>query len=108
MACLQLWLIMRRYRMRGGDFLRALTFGPVVALLTMVAAESIGNSVAASFVPDTLHPMTLAALKFILIGVTFAGITIVCVRFLAEDTLRRTVDVLPKGVRPMAARLLRF
>jgi O-antigen/teichoic acid export membrane protein len=108
MAITQLWLIMRQYRMPTVDFARNIAFGPLVALLTMVAAQSVGNSVTLSIHPGALSATQLAVVQLLLTTVTYATVTLICVRFLAEETLRRTVEVLPKGFQPAVRRVLRF
>ncbi len=108
MAVIQLWLIMRQYRMPTIDFARNVAFGPAVALLTMIAAQSVGNSVTLSIHPGALSAKQLAAIQLLLTAATYIAVTLVCVRFLAEETLRRTVEVLPKTFQPAVKRVLRF
>ncbi|MBL9140363.1 MAG: oligosaccharide flippase family protein [Phycisphaerae bacterium] len=107
-AVWQIATVMKRYKMPTSELLRALLMGPLVGLLTMVTAISLGDSVSQSVDPRALHPKTDDLIRLAVTGTTFAAISIVCIRFIAEGTLRRTVEVMPEGLRKKTERLLRF
>ncbi len=111
MAVVAIWqivIVMRRFRMPFPEMARTMFLGPVVGVLTMVTAISLGDSVAQSIHPASLHPMGVNVLRVLVTGGAFALITIVCVRFIAETTLRRTIEVMPDRVRERVSRLLRL
>jgi hypothetical protein len=96
-ALAQLVWIMRQFKVEARDMVQHLTFGPALALLTALAAQSIGHSIRES--------MTLPAgrvgsgVEFITVATVYCTLIILGVRFTAEETLRTTVDVLPASAR---------
>jgi hypothetical protein len=96
-ALAQLVWIMRQFKVEARDMVQHLTFGPALALLTALAAQSIGHSIRES--------MTLPAgrigsgVEFITVATVYCTLIILGVRFTAEETLRTTVDVLPAPAR---------
>jgi hypothetical protein len=93
----QLVWIMRQYQVSPRDMVQHLTFGPALALLTALAAQSIGHSIQESM---ALSEGRLGAgLEFIAVATIYCTLIILGVRFTAEETLRATVDVLPAPAR---------
>ena len=96
-ALAQLVWIMRQYKVAPRDMVQHLTFGPALAVLTALAAQSIGHSIRES--------MTLPAgrigsgVEFITVATVYCALITMGVRFTAEETLRTTVDVLPAPAR---------
>jgi hypothetical protein len=93
----QLVWIMRQYQVSPRDMVQHLTFGPALAVLTALAAQSIGHSIRES--------MTLpggrvgAGMEFVTVATVYCTLILMGVRFTAEETLRTTVDVLPEPAR---------
>jgi O-antigen/teichoic acid export membrane protein len=99
----QLVWIMRQYRVSPRDMVQHLTFGPALALLTALAAQSIGHSIRESM---ALSEGRLGAgLEFIAVATIYCTLIILGVRFTAEETLRATVDVLPAPARRFLQRV---
>jgi hypothetical protein len=99
----QLVWIMRQYQVSPRDMVQHLTFGPALALLTALAAQSIGHSIQESM---ALSEGRLGAgLEFIAVATIYCTLIILGVRFTAEETLRATVDVLPAPARRFLQRV---
>jgi O-antigen/teichoic acid export membrane protein len=102
-AVAQLAWIMRRVGSSAGDIGRNLLFGPMLALLTALASQSIGHSIRESF---GLPAGRLgAAVELASVGFVYCGLIMLAIRFTAEPTLRETVGVLPA---PAARAISRF
>jgi O-antigen/teichoic acid export membrane protein len=100
----QLLWVARRYRFGAEETTRHLTFGPLLAGLTGIAASSLGHSVTASMV---VQEGRLGALvELVAIGTTYAVLITLAIRFTAESTLRDTVSMLPGPAREFLARAL--
>ena len=100
----QLVWIMRQYKVSPRDMVQHLTFGPALALLTALAAQSIGHSIQESM---ALSEGRLGAgLEFIAVATIYCTLIILGVRFTAEETLRTTLDVLPAPARRFLHRVL--
>jgi O-antigen/teichoic acid export membrane protein len=102
-ALWQLWWIARKYRFGLGDTLRNLTFGPLLAGLTAVAASSIGHSVVTTAGLGTGRMGALVELATI--AATYLALITLAIRFTAETILRDTVEALPARVRGVAMRI---
>ena len=93
----QLVWIMRQYQVSPRDMVQHLTFGPALALLTALAAQSIGHSIQESM---ALSEGRLGAgLEFISVATIYCTLIILGVRFTAEETLRATLEILPAPAR---------
>jgi O-antigen/teichoic acid export membrane protein len=100
----QLVWIMRQFKVAPRDMVQHLTFGPTLAILTALAAQSIGHSIQDSM---TLPEGRLGAgMEFIAVAAIYCTLIILAVRFTAEETLRTTVDVLPAPARRFLHRVL--
>jgi O-antigen/teichoic acid export membrane protein len=100
----QLVWIMRQFKVAPRDMVQHLTFGPTLAILTALAAQSIGHSIQESL---TLPAGRLGAgMEFIAVAAIYCTLIILAVRFTAEETLRTTVDVLPAPARRLLQRVL--
>jgi len=96
-ALAQLVWIMRQYKVAPRDMVQHLTFGPALAVLTALAAQSIGHSIRESM---TLPEGRVGAgMEFIAVATVYCALILMGVRFTAEETLRTTVDVLPAPAR---------
>jgi hypothetical protein len=102
-ALWQLAWIARKYRFGLGDTLRNLTFGPLLAGLTAVAASSIGHSVVTTAGLGTGRMGALVELATI--AATYLALITLAIRFTAETILRDTVEALPARVRGVAMRI---
>ena len=93
----QLVWIMRQFQVSRSDIIQHLTFGPGLALLTALAAQSIGHSIHTSL---ALTPGRFgAAVEFVSVATVYTVLIAMAVRFTAEETLRTTIDVLPGPAR---------
>lgn len=100
----QLVWVAKVYRFEVADTLRNLAFGPMLAGLTAVAAQSIGHSL---FMSMGLPPgRGGAAVELTAISVTYLLLIGLAVRFTAEPILRDTVEVLPAPAKALARRIL--
>jgi hypothetical protein len=100
----QLVWIMRQYKVAPRDMVQHLTFGPALAILTALAAQSIGHSIQESM---ALSKGRLSAVaEFITVATIYCTLFTLAVRFTAEETLRTTVDVLPAPARRFLQRVL--
>jgi hypothetical protein len=81
-----------------------LTFGPALAVLTALAAQSIGHSIRESMALSEGRPG--AGAEFIAVATIYCTLITLAVRFTAEETLRTTVDVLPAPARRFLQRVL--
>jgi len=103
-AVAQLAWIMRRVGSSAGDIGRNLLFGPMLALLTALASQSIGHSIRESF---GLPAGRLgAAVELASVGFVYCGLIMLAIRFTAEPTLRETIGVLPAPAARVINRLL--
>ena len=92
-AIAQLAWVMRRVGSSAGEIGRNLLFGPMLAMLTALASQSIGHSIRESFgLPDGRLG---AAAELASVGLVYCGLILLAIRFTAEATLRETVRVLP-------------
>ena len=100
----QLVWTMRQFKVAPRDMVQHLTFGPALAILTALAAQSIGHSIQESM---TLPKGRLGAgVEFIMVAAVYCTLITLAVRFTAEETLRTTVDVLPAPARRFLHRVL--
>jgi hypothetical protein len=96
-SLVQLVWIMRQFQVSRSDIIQHLTFGPGLALLTALAAQSIGHSIHTSL---ALTPGRFgAAVEFVSVATVYTVLIAMAVRFTAEETLRTTIDVLPGPAR---------
>jgi O-antigen/teichoic acid export membrane protein len=102
-AVAQLAWIMRRVGSSVGEIGRGLVFGPVLAMLTALASQSIGHSIRESF--DVPAGRTGAAIELTSVAVVYVGLITLAIRFTAEPTLREAISALPA---PAARVLNRF
>lgn len=93
----------RKYRIPVPEVVRNLTFGPLLAGLTAVAATSIGHSITESFAVG--GGRTGALVELASIGSIYTLLIVLALRFTAESTLRDSVAMLPGGVRRLANRI---
>jgi O-antigen/teichoic acid export membrane protein len=100
----QLLWIARQYRFDLGNTVRNLTFGPLLAGLTAVAAQSIGHSLFMSL--GTVDGRVGALIELTAIGTTYFLLIVLAVRFTAEPILRDTVDTFPAPAKALMQRLL--
>ena len=92
-AIAQLVWVMYRVGSSAGEIGRNLLFGPMLAMLTALASQSIGHSIRESFgLPDGRLG---AAVELASVGLLYCGLIVLAIRFTAEPTLRETVRVLP-------------
>lgn len=95
-----------RARIDRAEFARILSFGPLLALLTAIAAQSLGHSTRNTLgIPEG---RTGAAVELFVVTSTYAGLVLLAVRFTAESTLRDTVRLLPQPVATRVSRVLRL
>lgn len=102
LASTQVWMIMRECNMPRMEILRNLVFGPSLAGLCAIAAVSLGHSILNSLPPRMQTGTVADALRLGLVAISYGLIGLAALRFVAEGTLRRTVEVLP----PKASRFL--
>jgi len=92
-AIAQLAWVMRRVGSSAGEIGRNLLFGPMLAMLTALASQSIGHSIRESFgLPDGRLG---AAVELASVGFVYCALIMLAIRFTAEPTLRETVGALP-------------
>lgn len=103
-AVAQLAWIMRRVGSSAGDIGRNLLFGPLLALLTALASQSIGHSLRESFGLPAGRPG--AAVELASVGFVYCGLIVLAIRFTAEPTLRETVGALPAPAARVINRVL--
>jgi hypothetical protein len=102
----QLIWIARVYSFGAEEVLRQLTFGPAVAVLTAIAAQSIGHSAI-----ESLHyapGRAASAVEFATVFVTYLTLVALILRFTAESTIRETIEILPASARPRLRSILRL
>ncbi len=100
----QLLWIAHRYRFDRAETLRSLLFGPLLAGLTALAANSIGHSLVSTL---NLPEERLGALvELLVVGTTYSTLIVMSVRFTAEATLRDTVMMFPARTRQLVERLM--
>lgn len=93
----------RQYRIPAPEVARNLTFGPLLAGLTAIAATSIGHSITDSFTVGGGRAGALVELASI--GSIYTLLIILALRFTAESTLRDSIAMLPAGIRGLANRV---
>ena len=103
--CQLVW-IMRKYGTRWNTLASMLTFGPMLALLTAVAAQSIGHSLVTTLALP--NGRAGAAIEFVAVCAVYGLLIVMAIRFTAEGTLRDTISVLPAAVRDRLNRMLGF
>jgi hypothetical protein len=102
----QLVWIMRKYGTEWQSLLRMLAFGPLLALLTAVASQSVGHSLVTTLaLPEGRFS---AAVELAVVCGVYGALIVMAIRFTAESTLRDTISVLPAGLRDRLNRLLAF
>jgi O-antigen/teichoic acid export membrane protein len=102
----QLVWIMRKYGTAWNKLVRMLTFGPMLAMLTAIAAQSVGHSLVTTLaLPEGRFS---AAVELAVVCGVYAALIVMAIRFTAEPTLRDTISVLPAGLRDRLNRLLAF
>lgn len=105
-AFAQIAWIMRRLGTPASEVWRGLLFGPSLALLIALSAQSIGHSIRESAgVPADRFG---AAIEFASIGLVYCLIMALAIRFIAENILRETIEALPKPAALRISRLLRL
>ena len=93
----QLVWIMRKYGTGWNTLLSMLTFGPLLAMLTAVAAQSIGHSLVTTL---ALPSSRLGAgIELGAVCSVYGMLIVLAIRFTAEGTVRDTISVLPARVR---------
>jgi hypothetical protein len=100
----QLVWIMRKYGTGWNTILSMLTFGPLLAMLTAVAAQSIGHSLVTTL--ELPSSRLGAAVELGAVCAVYGMLIVLAIRFTAEGTLRDTVSVLPAGIRSRLNRVL--
>ncbi|MFO0783912.1 MAG: oligosaccharide flippase family protein [Phycisphaerales bacterium] len=108
LASTQVWMIMRDCAMNRLEILRNLLFGPSLAGLCAVASVSLGNSIMNSLPPGMLGGTAADALRLVLVTGSYGLIALAALRFVAEGTLRRTIEVLPPKAAKVLNRALAF
>ena len=93
----QLVWIMRKYGTEWNTLVRMLAFGPMFAMLTAVAAQSIGHSLVTTLALPSGRPG--AAVELGAVCFVYGVLIIMAIRFTAEGTVRDTVSVLPAKIR---------
>jgi O-antigen/teichoic acid export membrane protein len=93
----QLVWIMRKYSTEWNTLVRMLAFGPLLATLTAVAAQSIGHSLVNTLALPSGR--SGAAVELGTVCSVYGVLIIMAIRFTAEGTLRDTVSVLPAKIR---------
>jgi hypothetical protein len=102
----QLVWIMRKYGTAWNKLVRMLTFGPMLAMLTAIAAQSVGHSLVTTLaLPEGRFS---AAVELAVVCGVYGALIVMAIRFTAESTLRDTISVLPAGLRDRLNRLLAF
>jgi hypothetical protein len=92
-AIAQLVWVMHRVGSSAGEIGRNLLFGPMLAMLTALASQSIGHSIRESFgLPDGRLG---AAVELASVGFVYCALILMAIRFTAEPTLREAVRALP-------------
>ena len=100
----QLVWIMRKYGTDWNTLTRMLTFGPMLAMLTAVAAQSIGHSLVTSL--ELQGGRLGAGIEFGAVCLVYAVLIIMAIRFTAESTLRDTIGALPERMRERLSGIL--
>lgn len=105
-AFAQIAWIMRRLGTPASEVWRGLLFGPSLALLIALSAQSIGHSIreSAGLPADRFG----TAIEFASIGLVYCLIMALAIRFIAENILRETIGALPKPAALRISRLLRL
>jgi O-antigen/teichoic acid export membrane protein len=102
----QLVWIMRKYGTEWNKLVRMLTFGPMLAMLTAIAAQSVGHSLVTTIaLPEGRFS---AAVELAVVCGVYGALILMAIRFTAESTLRDTISVMPAGLRDRLNRLLAF
>lgn len=102
----QLFWVARRFDLPRTETARNLFYGPMLAGLTAMAAQSIGTSVVDSV--GLGGGRLAAAIELAAIAVTYFLLITLAIRFTAESTLRDTVAVLPPRAKQVAERLFQL
>ena len=102
----QLFWVARRFELPRAETVRNLLYGPSLAGLTAVAAQSIGTSLVNS--AGVGGGRLAAAIELASIAVTYLVLITLAIRFTAENTLRDTVTALPPRARQLVGRLLQL
>jgi hypothetical protein len=105
-AVAQLAWIMRRVGSSVGEIGRGLVFGPVLAMLTALASQSIGHSIRESF--DVPAGRTGAAIELTSVAGVYVGLITLAIRFTAEPTLREAISALPAPATRVLNRFFGF
>lgn len=96
----QLLWVAKRYRFDPGDTTRNLTFGPLLAGLTGIAAYSLGHSLTSSI--GLVEGRVSALVELVAISATYTLLIALAIRFTAESTLRDSISMLPPRARATA------
>lgn len=102
----QLFWIARRFDLPRTETVRNLIFGPSLAGLTAIAAQSIGTSIVTS--TGAGGGRLAAAIELAAISVTYMLLITLAIRFTAEPVLRDSVAALPPKARKIAERIFQL
>lgn len=105
-SLMQLYWIARRFALPRAETARNLVFGPALAGLTAIAAQSIGTSLVTSLGAGSGR--LAAAVELTAIASTYLILIVMAIRFTAEGTLRDTLLMLPATPRRIAQRILQL
>jgi hypothetical protein len=103
-SIVQLARVMRHFGVAPREIAHHILYGPTISGLAVVGAVSVARSAAESF---AVPPGTVGSIIELAIGVaTFAAVTLLAFRTLAESTVRSVSDILPATYRPLYRRLM--
>ena len=100
----QLVWVMRTAGTDWNEIIRNMIFGPTLAVLTALAAQSIGHSIRESL--DMPAGRLGAAIEFLSVTTVYVGLITLAIRFTAEPTLRETIGAMPAPTARLLKRLL--
>jgi hypothetical protein len=104
MSIFQLARVMRHFGVAPREIVHHILYGPVISGLAVIGAVSVARSAAESF---AVPPGTVGSIVELTIGLaTFAGVTLLAFRTLAESTVRSVADILPAAYRPLYRRVM--
>jgi O-antigen/teichoic acid export membrane protein len=104
MSIVQLARVMRHFGVAPREIAHHILYGPTISGLAVIGAVSVARSAAESF---AVPPGTVGSIIELSIGlVTFAAVTLLAFRTLAESTVRSVSDILPATYRPLYRRLM--
>jgi len=104
MSIVQLTRVMRHFGVVPHEIVRHILYGPTISGLAVIGSVSVARSAAESF---AMPPGAVGSFVELAIGLaTFAAVTLLAFRTLAESTVRSIADILPATYRPLYRRVM--